>query len=76
MSNVEAFQEAINRCSGSVWLEDKTNGDKLDLKSTFSQYLAIGRLIEDQNENLELFARNREDEQIILEFFDTYEHAM
>jgi hypothetical protein len=37
-----------------------------NLKSSLSQYIAIGRLIEDAGESLELFAQTREDEARLL----------
>ena len=41
-------------------------GDVFNLKSSLSQYLAVGRLIEESGDNLELFAQTREDEVLLL----------
>ena len=70
MQDVEAFKAAIAQCKGDVWLES-TDGDRFNLKSTFSQYLAIGKLIEDFSEELELYAANANDEFILIEFLNS-----
>lgn len=67
ITDIERFRNTINSCSGAVWLESAM-GDKFDLKSVFSQYVAIGRLIEDHNEELEIFASLPEDGAKILAF--------
>ena len=67
ITDIERFRNTINSCSGAVWLESAI-GDKFDLKSVFSQYIAIGRLIEDHNEELEIFASLPEDGAKILAF--------
>lgn len=67
ITDIERFRNTINSCSGAVWLESAM-GDKFDLKSVFSQYIAIGRLIEDYNEELEIFASLPEDGAKILAF--------
>lgn len=62
------FRFAISQCSGNVWLEDN-EGNKLNLKSVISQYIALGELLQDKGENLELFCSNKSDEQYFLKFF-------
>lgn len=68
IKDLNAFMSALDRCQSSVWLES-IQGDKLDLKSPFTRYISIGRLLEDYNENLMLYTSTREDEAILLEFF-------
>lgn len=70
ITDVEAFRAAINSCTGSVWLESAM-GDKFDLKSIFSQYIAIGRLLEDHNEELEIFASETKDRAILVNFMNS-----
>ena len=72
ITDIERFRNTINSCSGAVWLESAI-GDKFDLKSVFSQYIAIGRLIEDHNEELEIFASLPEDGAKILAFLKNKE---
>ncbi|MGI6020212.1 MAG: polya polymerase [Lachnospiraceae bacterium] len=64
LADVEKFQEAINKCEGDVWLES-VYGDRYNLKSALSQYIAMAALLKDSNEDLELFAQRREDEAIL-----------
>ena len=40
-NEIEAFKSAIKACKGDVWLES-SSGDRYNLKSVFSQYIAAG----------------------------------
>lgn len=70
MKDIEAFKTAINKCEGEVWLES-VYGDKYNLKSALSQYIAMADLLRDKKENLELFARLPQDQAILMEFLST-----
>ena len=48
-------------CTGDVILTSEY-GDKYNLKSTLSQYIAIAALLGQHGEELELWCSNREDE--------------
>ena len=65
ITDVQKFTAAVNACQGDVYLKS-VEGDVFNLKSSLSQYIAIGRLIEESGDNLELFAQTREDEAILL----------
>ena len=65
VKDVQTFLNAVNACQSDVYLKSM-EGDVLNLKSSLSQYIAIGRLIEDAGESLELFAQTREDEALLL----------
>ena len=65
ITDVQKFTAAVNACQGDVYLKS-VEGDVFNLKSSLSQYIAIGRLIEDAGETLELFAQTREDEALLL----------
>lgn len=67
LNDVEAFKAAIAKCTGDVYLKS-VYGDVYNLKSALTQYVAIAELIRDQNGDLELFASNREDEAILMDF--------
>ncbi len=67
LQDVEAFKAAIAKCTGDVYLKS-VYGDVYNLKSALTQYVAIAELIRDQNGELELFASNREDEAILIDF--------
>lgn len=66
--NIKAFLAVADSCEGHVWLESPW-GDKYNLKSELSQYVAAYKLIEEKGEYLELFCQLRRDEERFLKFF-------
>ena len=66
ITDVQKFTAAINACKSDVYLRSQ-EGDQFNLKSSLSQYIAIGRLLEESGDSLELFAQTREDESLLLE---------
>ena len=66
ITDVQKFTAAVNACQGDVYLKS-VEGDVFNLKSSLSQYIAIGRLLEESGDSLELFAQSREDEALLLE---------
>lgn len=60
MHDVNAFLETVNSCKGNVYLRTP-EGDQYNLKSSFSQYIAIGQLIAASGDKLEIFADDMED---------------
>ena len=71
LNNIKELQEflaIVNSCEGSVWLES-ADGDKLNLKSNLSQYVALGALLEQKGDELELYCTSREDEAKFIGFF-------
>lgn len=64
------FLDAIKEAQGAVWLESN-QGDKYNLKSTLSRYVAIAALIENHYDELELFCQPA-DEGLFLKFFDKH----
>jgi len=71
INDIKAFQQIIDECESDVWLES-VFGDKYNLKSTLSQYVAIGELISQRGEDLELFARSQNDTVKLLNFLSTH----
>ena len=65
LKNIQKFIETVNSCEHGVYLKS-LEGDVFNLKSSMSQYVAIGRLIEETGDSLELFAQTREDEARLL----------
>ena len=65
VKDVQKFVEAVNACENDVYLKS-VEGDVFNLKSSLSQYIAIGRLLEESGDTLELFAQTREDEARLL----------
>lgn len=68
ISEVDSFINTINECTGDVWLES-IDGDKINLKSKLSRYIAIAALISIEGDNLELYCSNIEDEARFFKFF-------
>ena len=65
VTDVQKFITAVNACENDVYLKS-LEGDVFNLKSSLSQYIAIGRLLEESGDTLELFAQTREDEALLL----------
>ena len=65
LKNIQKFVDTVNSCEHGVYLKS-LEGDVFNLKSSLSQYIAIGRLLEESGDSLELFAQTREDEAILL----------
>lgn len=68
LKQLNDFVAAVNDCKGQVWLESN-EGDKYNLKSQFSQYTALGALLSERGDWLELFCSNKEDEELFFKFF-------
>ena len=64
---VEDFRKVIHQCKDDVFLKSQ-EGDVFNLKSAMSEYVALGRLLSEQGDSLELFADSREDEALLLKF--------
>ena len=64
-ADIQEFLDAVNACEGEVYLKSP-EGDIFNLKSSMSRYIAIGRLIEEQGDSLELFADRKEDQALLM----------
>lgn len=71
ISEVNKFINLVNECKGDVWLES-VEGDKINLKSKISQYIAISALLSIEGDHLDLYCSLYEDETKFLNFF--HEH--
>ena len=71
IKQVHDFLNAVNSATGNVWLVSQL-GDRYNLKSALTQYIAIGALLDNHGEDLELFCNNKPDEPLFLNFF--YNH--
>ena len=67
IKEVEEFRKVIHTCTGDVYLKSQ-DGDVFNLKSALSEYIALGQLLSEQGDNLELFADRREDEARLINF--------
>ena len=59
-ADIQEFLDTVASCEGDVYLKSP-EGDIFNLKSSLSRYIAVGRLIEEEGDSLELFASRRED---------------
>lgn len=59
-ADVQEFLDVVKSCEGDVYLKSP-EGDIFNLKSSLSRYVAVGRLLEEAGDSLELFADRRED---------------
>jgi len=66
---VKEFKDAIAQARGDVWLES-VNGDKYNLKSYLCQYIAIGEILSNHANDLELFCSLPQDEPLFLKLFE------
>lgn len=71
IEQVNAFLEAVKKCEGSIWLES-IQGDKFNLKSELSTFIALERLLYNRGSDLELFCSLPSDESYLLEFFHRF----
>lgn len=69
IKEVEAFRQVVRECTGDVYLKS-LDGDVFNLKSALSEYIALGRLLGEAGDSLELFATNREDEAKLIQFMN------
>lgn len=65
---IAAFSEAVDRCARNVWLV-APDGERFDLKSERGLCKGLARLIEDEKEEMELFADGHEDEMILMDLY-------
>ena len=71
ISQIEDFLDAVNLAKNNVWLTS-IYGDKYNLKSALTQYVAIGALLGNKGDELELFCDSKEDEGLFLKFFHNH----
>lgn len=71
IKNVETFLSVVNECKGEVTLTS-VYGDKYNLKSALTQYVAVAALIGDHGEELELWCTDKDDEKKFLKMFNEH----
>lgn len=68
IEEVNGFLDAVNKCKGDVYL-NSPNGDRYNLKSEFTRYIALGELLSKSGDDMELFCSRNEDEANFFEYF-------
>ena len=71
IAEIEAFLATANECEGHVWLET-SEGDKFNLKSKFSQYVALAALLGENGEYLELYCQFPADRNRFVKYFNDF----
>ena len=74
LSNIEQvneFLQIVKECKGDVYLTSQ-QGDKFNLKSSFSQYIAMGALLGNHGDDLELWCDDKADEAKFLGFLKNH----
>jgi hypothetical protein len=72
---VEDFLDAVNMASDNVYLRS-VHGDCYNLKSVLSRYIAIGALLGDHGDELELFCDDPNDEKYFFNFFSDHPEVL
>ena len=75
IKEVNDFLEIVNHCRGEVTLTS-SYGDKYNLKSLLTQYVAIAALLGEHGDELELWCSDRNDEAEFLKFFHEHPEVM
>lgn len=68
IEDVNTFLKAVDQCKGDVTLTSQY-GDKFNLKSKLTQYVAVAALLGDHGDELELWCTDKEDEARFLKMF-------
>ena len=71
IKNVETFLAVVNECEGEVTLTS-VYGDKYNLKSALTQYVAVAALLGDHGEELELWCTDKDDEKKFFKMFNEH----
>lgn len=69
------FLAAVKKSKGEVWLQSKY-GDRYNLKSTLSCYVAIAAMIKNHCNELELYCSDITDEGYFFEFFEQHPETL
>lgn len=64
-ADIQEFLNTVRSCEGGVYLKSP-EGDIFNLKSSLSCYVAVGQLIQEKGDSLELFADRREDRALLM----------
>lgn len=73
--NLKAFFAVADACEGHVWLESPW-GDRINLKSELSQYVAAYKLIKEKGDLLQLYCQLAVDEARFYEFFKEHPEVL
>lgn len=69
MKRINYFLALVNDCEGGVWLESQY-GDRYNLKSQLSQFIAYSALLNEHGDELELVCQLPQDEERFRKFLE------
>lgn len=72
---VNEFLEIVKTCNGNVYLTSG-EGDKFNLKSAISQYVAMGALLGQKGDELELWCDEKDDEAKFMKFLSEHPETL
>lgn len=75
IDDINDFLALVESCVGEVYLTSQY-GDKFCLKSYISRYIALGALLGERGDELEIYCENKEDESKFMKFFYDHEHVL
>lgn len=75
IDQVNSFLKVVNQCKGEVWLESD-EGDKINLHSKLSQYVAINALLTNYGDSLSLYCQYPEEEGLFMEWLSKHEEVL
>ena len=70
---IHAFLDAVAACKGEVFLKSR-EGDVSNLKSSLSQYIAIGKLLEESGNAVVLSAEDPQEEKQLQALLEKLSH--
>lgn len=71
IKDVETFLKIVDSCNGEVTLTS-VYGDKFNMKSKLTQYVAVSALLGEHGDELELWCSDKCDEEKFLKMFSDY----
>ena len=70
---IHAFLDAVAACKGEVYLKSR-EGDVFNLKSSLSQYIAIGKLLEESGNAVFISAEDPQEEKQLQALLEKLSH--
>lgn len=67
--DVENFKAAVKKCEGDVIIRHNTRREEFNMKSLFSEYIGLSKLMSEHGDEYEVFCMNNNDERFMLQFF-------
>jgi len=75
IEEVNEFLSLVDQAKGEVYLMSQY-GNKFCMKSKLTQYVAMGALLGNHGQDLELWCDNRDDENLFLKFFNEHPETL